>query len=289
MNEHTALVAGALHLRTAFVDLIDQLLSMRIKGSEEERNDFSMQFESMRRTMVKGEVYGVSPAVVPLVFVASCTVPGSTRVDSLLPGPRGFAWCPAGLQLQDKLHYVVNETPYFDIVGFSWEYVVAEGIPFTLVYTFVMCDDRDVRLSALRVWRGDHSLDEAIAAAPTKFREPMDDRDRDILAWFAAWCAFVNQKVVLVDRHDPTRAQRRQAERRRAAPPPPVYVVHYRRPEQKTVQPDGTPRDWTCQWLVRGHWRHLADGRTLWVRPYVKGPEDKPFRAPRQRVNLVVR
>lgn len=59
--------------------------------------------------------------------------------------------------------------------------------------------------------------------------------------------------------------------------------------------------DWSCRWLVRGFWRHLesyleimsrheARGnetghcgrcgvRVTWVRPYVKGPEDRPLKA----------
>jgi len=44
--------------------------------------------------------------------------------------------------------------------------------------------------------------------------------------------------------------------------------------------------DWSCTWLVRGHWRKaphggtFADGRArTWIRPYIKGPEGLPLRA----------
>jgi hypothetical protein len=61
--------------------------------------------------------------------------------------------------------------------------------------------------------------------------------------------------------------------------------------------------DWSCRWLVRGFWRHqwgyggigrphegLPDGgdpqhcracgaRITWVKPYVKGPDDRPLKA----------
>lgn len=36
--------------------------------------------------------------------------------------------------------------------------------------------------------------------------------------------------------------------------------------------------DWSCRWLVRGHWRRYQDGRQTYIAPYVKGPDDKPFR-----------
>lgn len=61
--------------------------------------------------------------------------------------------------------------------------------------------------------------------------------------------------------------------------------------------------DWSCRWLVRGFWRHLEDyadtaprheargdgsgfctacaARVTWVRPHVRGPEDRPLRATR--------
>jgi hypothetical protein len=40
---------------------------------------------------------------------------------------------------------------------------------------------------------------------------------------------------------------------------------------------------WTHRWMVRGHWRLQPHGpkrslrRTIWIDPYVKGPEDKPL------------
>jgi hypothetical protein len=41
--------------------------------------------------------------------------------------------------------------------------------------------------------------------------------------------------------------------------------------------------EWSHRWLVRGHWRWQAYGpgrterRRIWIAPFVKGPEDKPF------------
>lgn len=41
------------------------------------------------------------------------------------------------------------------------------------------------------------------------------------------------------------------------------------------VVSDGTSKvEYTCPcWTVRGHWRHLRDGRKVWVRPYRKGKD----------------
>jgi hypothetical protein len=68
-----------------------------------------------------------------------------------------------------------------------------------------------------------------------------------------------------------------------------IRVVTLRRPEHKdSGKSSATPRhiDWSCTWLVRGHYRKaphggtFADGRDeTWVRPHIKGPDGLPLRA----------
>jgi hypothetical protein len=55
------------------------------------------------------------------------------------------------------------------------------------------------------------------------------------------------------------------------------------------VNGDGEGPDWQYRWITRGHWRNqwypsLGEHRQIWIAPYVKGPEDKPFKAPDLRV-----
>ncbi len=72
---------------------------------------------------------------------------------------------------------------------------------------------------------------------------------------------------------------------------PAVNAVVLRRAER--IPGDGSMRsdvEWSCQWLVRGHWRRLHDPRksdgvqVVYIQPHAKGPQDKPFRAPRETV-----
>jgi hypothetical protein len=68
-----------------------------------------------------------------------------------------------------------------------------------------------------------------------------------------------------------------------------VRVVTLRRPEHRdSEKPSATPRhiDWTCTWLVRGHYRKAPHGGTFsdgreqtWVRPHLKGPDGLPLRS----------
>jgi hypothetical protein len=84
-----------------------------------------------------------------------------------------------------------------------------------------------------------------------------------------------------------------------------VTVVTLRRARTREGTGPETPLnhvDWTCRWLVSGHWRHVESyttqhhrpicdtgtpgeprcitcgARITWIRPFIKGPEDKPFR-----------
>lgn len=77
---------------------------------------------------------------------------------------------------------------------------------------------------------------------------------------------------------------------------PTVRAVILRRSEQATSA--GSMRgdvEWSCQWMVRGHWRKLheprkSDGATVtYVQPHVKGPQDMPFRAPSETVFVAQR
>ena len=75
-----------------------------------------------------------------------------------------------------------------------------------------------------------------------------------------------------------------------------VKVVQLRRyeSESRPASDDGSTPDWTCRWIVNGHWRnqyHPSTGKheLKYILPYVKGPEDKPFKAPGERVFIAKR
>jgi hypothetical protein len=75
-----------------------------------------------------------------------------------------------------------------------------------------------------------------------------------------------------------------------------IQIVYLRRREQHPTLQDGSsnPVDWSCQWLVQGHWRnqyHPSDQshKPAFIQSYVKGPEDKPFKPPSPRIFAAVR
>jgi hypothetical protein len=85
---------------------------------------------------------------------------------------------------------------------------------------------------------------------------------------------------------------RESARRKRLQIAPVLKLVSLRRMEQdRPKQRPGEHKqvDWQWQWIVGGHWRlqpykTLGDYKWKFVESYVKGPDDKPLKAPAQAV-----
>ncbi|WP_018505348.1 hypothetical protein [Parafrankia discariae] len=100
----------------------------------------------------------------------------------------------------------------------------------------------------------------------------------------ATWLLMNQGHIVEVDTLQPDRAAARRA-RRDGLPPSPVRLIHLRRATRDQGAPvdAGEAREYTCRWMVRGHWRqqwYPARGvhRPIWINPHLKGPDDKPLR-----------
>lgn len=89
-------------------------------------------------------------------------------------------------------------------------------------------------------------------------------------------------------REDPlSKAAAKQAGRMRV--PGIVTVVQLRRREGRRSEGE-THVEWMHRWMVRGHWRWqpYGDGtvRRIYIAPFVKGPEDRPFKQSRKIYDL---
>lgn len=103
------------------------------------------------------------------------------------------------------------------------------------------------------------------------------------LRLFAALLAFLEQRVVVRESHKAPRGILRHQTRWEEAPM--IEVVKLRRTYAQPIT-SGTkaPIDWSCQWMVRGHWRLqwypvITKHQPIWIQPYVKGPDGKPLKA----------
>lgn len=117
---------------------------------------------------------------------------------------------------------------------------------------------------------------------------------------FLAGCVWLNQKVAAVESGHVERHRQKQIIRETPGidVEAPIRVVQLRRREAPSTTPmasgDGAPVEWSCRWVVSGHWRNQfyrssGERKLVYIMPFVKGPADKPFKAVAQTVYEVNR
>lgn len=119
---------------------------------------------------------------------------------------------------------------------------------------------------------------------------------REHVRWVATLLEFLGQRIVVRSQRVASRPAQRNAARQNFQHSPIVNVVELRRREHHYTEREGqpNPREWSCQWLVRGHWRQqwypsLGTHQPRWIEPYAKGPNDKPLKSPSAQIFAVVR
>jgi hypothetical protein len=128
--------------------------------------------------------------------------------------------------------------------------------------------------------------------------------DPDLTKWAAympyyamAFLLFIKQTVLTTSSTRASRGLRRRMEKAGARRPDPlVRVVQLRKHKHAYTHSDGDQEqvDWSCRWLVQGHWRNQWYSskqihQPIWIAPFIKGPDDKPLKTPANRVFAVVR
>jgi len=99
---------------------------------------------------------------------------------------------------------------------------------------------------------------------------------------------LLRRRVLLYGGSGLERDARREAAKHRIGSTVQVVTwakADYRYPEGHIPQ----PIDWSCQWSVREHVRRYKSGKVVVIKPYLKGPDGKPFKLPNQRAHVVRR
>lgn len=196
----------------------------------------------------------------------------------------------AGLWLFDRpvIRLLKPDGQSRGVIGFVWMFADRFGNPagahtpdrVTIAFLSENVEGSSARpdLVGFAVWR----LGQALSMHPKELRF----LDMPVLGkLFLASMLFVHQRVLVQKRQTADRGQRRRYSRERAGlEPPPVTVVTL--PRRQYGRGDAVPGsvDWQSRWAVSGHWRHQYrpsrdDHFPRYIHPYIKGPEDKPFRA----------
>jgi hypothetical protein len=121
--------------------------------------------------------------------------------------------------------------------------------------------------------------------------EPVEPADAKLLASMF----FLDSEWIGEERETLPRHERRKYERERQPVPEVKTVVLRRSAREGSAHSAGDgSREYSCQWIVSGHWRKQyypskGEYAPKYIAPYPKGPVDKPLRTPRPTVYVAKR
>jgi hypothetical protein len=253
-----------------------------------------------------GQTYFWDPAMCGMLQNVSPDMPDWALTHTTLPAPSGFFWFSKPLAMP-VLHDKNGNAIADDLWGMSWVSVCRAPDGGSFIPVAGPVDQADyIALSMYSpiggaspvpsvnwYWDFDQPLSEAVKRSPDAYEELTITRVLR-LRYFAAALAFLQQRILIAEPRPLDRSTRRRLPATWTNEPL-VRVIQLRRrsaPHHLTDNRDMP--DWSCRWIVRGHWRqqpYPAQGfvQPKWIMPFLKGPEDKPLKTPRATVFAVVR
>jgi hypothetical protein len=125
-------------------------------------------------------------------------------------------------------------------------------------------------------------------------RSRVRDRDIELFRFVLAASVWLKQRIVTMGSGHIERHRRKQIVREYGIVPSDVKVIQLRRHESEHHESpvNSRPVDWSCRWIVNGHWRNQPykdKHELIYIMPYVKGPEDQPLKVPSHTVYAVNR
>lgn len=227
-----------------------------------------------------------------------------------LPQDFGFIWCHKELPV-DRDDYTVEYGPtaMYPIKGMAWG--VAEQLGIKKLFLYNIPDEHFVQgflkhngvvkslrqFSTLTSWSEGSTIRDLVESETIE-EELQGQRIRVLtpppanqIQWFIAFCLWVQGEILTTS---PQRLPRHTLRKHKIHEGSVRIVTLRRRQYVNKKEGDGEPVEWSCRWLVRGHWRRVRDKKTgeektVWVRGYIKGPSDKPFKQPKQNLFAVTR
>jgi hypothetical protein len=118
----------------------------------------------------------------------------------------------------------------------------------------------------------------------------------NILKFLGSFLLFINQNILVSTKRKCSRSCERRIDKLAPILAPQdihdINVISLRKAKHKSTDTH-VEIEWSCQWVVRGHWRNqyypsVQGNIPIWILPYIKGPDDKPLRNP-EHVFQVIR
>lgn len=290
----------------ALADLIETVVEEQDRESFNYKGGAVLYEKAGRQLLATAAPYFISHEVHTLLNSVCATLPHDTVIaEHMFPTNVGWA-----------RRYDV-EPPKHGFVGVGWlhaqvpdnvlrlgDYTIEGrvGFFFNILGVYPPIGHVTAMPFGMGMWPCGWSLERVL----TMYQDPasglytQEERDslEKLFRYIASLALFMDQDIVVRERGQIDRGTRRRLEgySRKPLANSDVHVVKLRRLQQGLYERRDEPLDHAFRWWVgwpHGHWRTLHRGtdkqRTVFVRPHLKGPEDKPVKAPATRVFTVVR
>lgn len=269
-------------------------LRLRQDCSSAEVRRLARVFGDLGECMLGAESFYVSKQIGLAVISAASSIPLETMTLSagMLPAESGFVWFDHPIEL---------ETIHDKVIGYQEPYQLPVAIH-AIAWASANASGTHAMIASIASSHGVDSLgliDFCVVAMDRPIAEQnistVPERDK-LVRWWASFLLWIDQRIVSVESAPVERHARRRLDREVGADfNRSLKVVLLRRKVGAKDHPDSEPHlEWSCQWVVSGHWRNQYYPKRerhepKWILPYVKGPEDKPLKPPSERVFAVVR
>lgn len=278
----------------------------------------NQQWEVGREMLRFGDTFLMTSKFADLVHFARQTIPDQLMFEMpWVPTTAGWLWIEKIVQMADlKDNEINNQTKAkFDAAGvplgmhaLGWHAVPDDdgvfserGGVFCMTYQATLdgyspwscftLRQGDVLIDSVRSFDEDvsKSLERRGEKPKTDFGKYERNRNMDLfheVRWVYTAFHLMSQKLAVTIDHDGDRAMKRRFAKDSLAPAPLLRVVTLRRLEEDRPKPKaGESVDWNWQWVVNGHWTNqwypsIGKHKHVWIDSYIKGPEDKPLKAP---------
>lgn len=261
----------------------------------------------MAAGLAGGECFYWAGPMLDLVYTASQSLPENwTLMPNALPAPCGFFWFAKPVYMGEDKIRVLSWLPRVKERSGTFLYLVP---PYQQLPAFTPGDD-SVEVLFYMEGTDDERIWPPFPFSALSFpfgysMKEKEERASELGSWsrtperlhqktklFASMVAFLQQRILITSRRWPGRATRRRAEKEGRAESA-INVIKLRKAIQRPHKGEHELVEWSCQWLVSGHWRDqwypsIRRNQPIWIAPYIKGPEDKPLRHP-ERLFAVVR
>jgi hypothetical protein len=256
------------------------------------------------------EIVYVSPKFCSVLDTVVPSMPDMTLTPSWIPSPYGFIYFGREITLPNLTMAAGHRDARLKIRAMGWVAGKAHtpGPGMTVgdmdqvnIIEVLLFQERAEGFYPLSFfwWRAGESLFSRIIEYENEASkgESYEQWETHEMKYF---CALLNLMHDRIFRSVPTRVHydrsaRRRLEKANLVPIPEIKVVTLRRYLYRDKQ-TGVVKliEWDHQWPVRGHWRQQwypseQAYRPKFVMPYIKGPQDKPFKDPTGRLFAVVR